>query len=249
MTPADSEGAPGAARRVSDGSAVDILEGRVSVVDEVSDALALAAGLRQRLERVLDVLERRFDVARAVVYAVDAGARQLEIVASHGLGAQHYRPRVGAGVVGRAAQSKQRIVVPEVRLEPMALSELTHPEDWTDEGWSQAAVPLLAGKTLTGVLAAGWMTTAGLAIKARHDRNIIERPGTPPQQIDDAQRLHRTLAIVSDVLLASTLVSGGVSAYLTWWPRSGPSASNGAGGSSSAPAFGDAWTVGVFGQF
>jgi transcriptional regulator with GAF, ATPase, and Fis domain len=124
----------------------------MSVVDEVSQALGLAGGLRQRIEAVLEVLERRFDVVRAVVYAVDATARQLEIVACHGLAAVHYRPRFGAGVVGRAAHSQQRIVVPEVRLEPMALSELTHPDEWSDEGWSQAAVPLLAGKALTGVL-------------------------------------------------------------------------------------------------
>jgi Nif-specific regulatory protein len=124
----------------------------MSVVDEVSQALGLAAGLRLRVEAVLEVLERRLGVARAVVYAVDAAARQLEVVACHGLAAAHYRPRFGAGVVGRAAHSQQRIVVPEVRLEPMALSELTHPDEWSDEGWSQAAVPLLAGKALTGVL-------------------------------------------------------------------------------------------------
>ncbi|HTV23389.1 MAG TPA: GAF domain-containing protein, partial [Polyangiaceae bacterium] len=153
MTPADSEGAPRAARRVSAASAPDALESRMSVVDEVSQALALDAGLRQRLESTLDVLGRRLHVARAVVYALDASARQLEIVACHGLGAQHYRPRLGAGVVGRAAQSRQRIIVPEVRLEPMALSELAHPEDWNDDAWSQAAVPLLSGKSLTGVLA------------------------------------------------------------------------------------------------
>ncbi len=72
--------------------------------------------------------------------------------------------------------------------------------------------------TVTGALAAGWLTTAGLAIKARHDRNVIERPETSRDRIDDARRLHETLAVVSDVLLASTLASAGVSAYLTWWP-------------------------------
>ena len=121
-------------------------------VDEVSAALAQEAGLRQRLELALAVLERRLGVGRSVIYAVDARARQIEAVAWHGLGSGHYRPRFGAGVVGRAAQSQQRIVVPEVRLEPMALSELSTPEDWAAEGWSQAAVPLLAGKTLSGVL-------------------------------------------------------------------------------------------------
>jgi PEGA domain-containing protein len=83
--------------------------------------------------------------------------------------------------------------------------------------------------TVTGALAAGWMTTAGLAIKARHDRDIIERPETPQNRIDDARRLHQTLAIVSDVLLVSTLASAGVSAYLTWWPPPDPAVSGSTG--------------------
>jgi Nif-specific regulatory protein len=138
----------------------------MSAVDEVSQALGLAAGLRQRIEAVLEVLERRLDVERAVVYAVDTAARQLEIVACRGLGAAHYRPRFGAGVVGRAAHSQQRIVVPEVRLEPMALSELSHPDEWSDEGWSQAALPLLAGKALTGVLSCYGRRSPAIAASA-----------------------------------------------------------------------------------
>jgi hypothetical protein len=75
--------------------------------------------------------------------------------------------------------------------------------------------------SITGALAAAWATTAALAIKARHDRNIIERPGVSSERIDDARRTHLTLAVVSDVLLASTLASAGVSAYLTWWDEPG----------------------------
>jgi hypothetical protein len=100
--------------------------------------------------------------------------------------------------------------------------------------------------TITGALAAGWITTAGLAIKARHDRNIIERPGTSAERIDDARRLHQTLAVVSDVLLVSTLASAGVSAYLTWWPRSGSPPSNGSGGVRDVT---DGLGLGVSGEF
>jgi tetratricopeptide (TPR) repeat protein len=76
--------------------------------------------------------------------------------------------------------------------------------------------------TITAVLATGWATTTALAIQARHDRNIIERPGTSAERIDAARRLHVALAVVSDVLLVSTLASTGVSAYLTWWPEPAP---------------------------
>jgi PEGA domain len=98
--------------------------------------------------------------------------------------------------------------------------------------------------TITGALAAGWLTTAGLAIKARHDRNIIERPETSAERIDAARRLHETLAVVSDVLLVSTLASAGVSAYLTWWPRADPAQTPG-----GARGAANGLSVGVFGRF
>jgi hypothetical protein len=74
---------------------------------------------------------------------------------------------------------------------------------------------------VTGTLAAAWGTTAALAVNAQHARGRIERPGVSSERIDDARRIHLTLAVVSDVLLASTLASAGVSAYLTWWDESG----------------------------
>jgi hypothetical protein len=94
---------------------------------------------------------------------------------------------------------------------------------------SAQQMPLWVPWTISGVLATGWLTTAALAIKARHDRDIIERPGTSPERIDSARRLHVTLAVVSDVLLASTLTSTGISAYLSWWsepPDSRPARSS-----------------------
>jgi tetratricopeptide (TPR) repeat protein len=108
-------------------------------------------------------------------------------------------------------------------------------------------VPLWVPWTITGALATGWVTTAALAIKARHDRDIIEQPGTSDERIDAARRLHITLAVVSDILLASTLASAGVSAYLTWWSDapSSAAAAKGKTGSASDPV----WAVGVSGQF
>jgi hypothetical protein len=101
---------------------------------------------------------------------------------------------------------------------------------------------------ITSALAVGWGTTAGLAIKARHDRNIIERPGTPAEDIDDAQRLHRRLALASDVLLASTLASAGVAAYFTWWQDDAPSAP-GVGQAPVKHRMRDGWVVGLSGRF
>jgi Nif-specific regulatory protein len=173
MTPSDPEGSPHAARRAEPSRGVgEPARRRVGTADEVSDALAAAQSLKQRLEAALAVLEKRLGVDRAVIFAVSS-ARELEVVAWHGLGAAHYRPRFGAGVVGRAAQSKQRIVVPEVRLEPMALSELSDPDDWATEGWSQAAVPLLAGKLLVGVLSCYALGGAGAPLAASPELSAV----------------------------------------------------------------------------
>ena len=85
----------------------------------------------------------------------------------------------------------------------------------------QAGTPWLPW-VITGALGVGWATTAALAVKARHDRDQLETPGTPDETIDSARQLHETLAVVSDVLLAATLASAGVSAYLTWWSDPAP---------------------------
>jgi Nif-specific regulatory protein len=143
------------------------------VVDEVARLLALELALRERLELALAALEVGLGIARSVVYAVDARGRAMELVACFGLGASRYRPRLGAGVVGRAAQSKQRIVVPEVRLDPMALSELTDPEDWTAAGWSQVALPLLCGKELCGVLSCYALGAQGAPLAASPEFSAV----------------------------------------------------------------------------
>jgi PEGA domain-containing protein len=112
---------------------------------------------------------------------------------------------------------------------------------------ADSRVPLWVPWTITGALATGWVTTAALAIKARHDRDVIEQPGTSDERIDAARRLHVTLAVVSDILLASTLASAGVSAYLTWWvdTPSSAAAPRATTGSASDPG----WVIGVSGQF
>jgi hypothetical protein len=168
------------------------------------------------------------DPGEHVVRASKPGFKPLEQVlrASDGENLRVVLPLARVG--GDAPGAPPRVSVEE---------PLSSAPDRADEG-----VPLWVPWTLTGVLAAGWLTTAGLAIKARHDRDVIEQPGTPDHRIDDARRLHMTLAVVSDVLLVSTLASAGISAYLTWWPESSPS------GSSPRPAA-DGLRFGVTGHF
>jgi len=131
-----------------------------------------------------------------------------------------------------------RVVLPLTRVstlgpaEPIAPGALTVSSSAPPPVVEPEPTPLWVPWTLTGVLAAGWITTAALAIQARHDRDTIEQPGTPEHRIDAARRLHVSLAVASDVLLAATLVSGGISAYLTWWPSEPARAGAGLGPAS-----------------
>jgi Nif-specific regulatory protein len=93
------------------------------------------------------VLARRLGAERSALYVADAERRALELEACHGLTAEHFRPRYGGGVAGRVTESGHPIVVPLVRHEPMALSELTDSSKWSDASWSLVAVPVsMAGR-------------------------------------------------------------------------------------------------------
>jgi len=155
MTPPSPDLDPRPARRSSLAGATEperTPEPPRSLAQEVRRVLGSDASWAERLQSVLVSLERHAAVDRSVIYVLDARTRQLEIVAQRGLSARHYRPRLGTGVAGRAAQSKQRIVVPQVRLDPMALSELEDPDAWLDPGWSLLALPLSRGVSSGGAL-------------------------------------------------------------------------------------------------
>ncbi len=81
---------------------------------------------------------------------------------------------------------------------------------------------------ITGACAAAWGTLAVLAVRADRARDEIEQPSSSTRRIERARNLHLGLALASDVMLLSTLVSAGVSAKLTWWK--GPEASPAGGG-------------------
>lgn len=103
--------------------------------------------------------------------------------------------------------------------------------------------------TLTGTCAVGWATMAALELEARHDRNKVEVPGTPPSRIARDRRLQISLAVLSDVLLAGTLGFGAWSAYLTWWSsdRKAPSAPPPSAPSPQSSS--GLWLMGMSGKF
>src|SRR5450755_472825 len=123
-------------------------------VAEVGRELAAAGALEARLGGALRVLERRLGAGRSVVYSSDTVARSLNVDASHGLDPDAFRPRYSSGAAGRVAATGQPVVVPVLRHDPMALSEISDVTHWTDAGWNLVAVPVTARGRCIGVLCA-----------------------------------------------------------------------------------------------
>jgi Nif-specific regulatory protein len=114
---------------------------------EVGRELTAGVAIGDGIERALEVLDRRLGARRSALYTSDPEHRTIDHWAAYGIGRDQLRPRYGAGVVGRVAESGRPIVVPAVHREPMALAELAEPAEWTDGNWSLVAVPVsMAGR-------------------------------------------------------------------------------------------------------
>jgi Nif-specific regulatory protein len=123
-------------------------------VAEAARELGGASHDGQRFARALRVLELRLGAARSVLYAADTERRVLTVTATHGIAADQFRPRFGSGVAGRVAASGLPVVVPVLRHDPMALSELADATRWAEPGWHVLAVPVLAAGRRRGALCA-----------------------------------------------------------------------------------------------
>jgi Nif-specific regulatory protein len=122
-------------------------------VAEVGRELAAHADVDRRLARALEALDRHLGAERSVLYVGTEGERpSLLTRAVHGVAADHFRPRAGMGVAGRVAQSGQPVVVPVVRHDAMAQSELADLALWYDTDWNLVAVPVESGGRSLGAL-------------------------------------------------------------------------------------------------
>jgi Nif-specific regulatory protein len=77
------------------------------------------------------------------------------------------RPRYGAGVAGRVVDSAKPIVVPVVRCEPMALSELSDVAAWPDERLGLISVPVVVDRRCVGALSVYFPHDPSVSIRTR----------------------------------------------------------------------------------
>ncbi|MDX1687507.1 MAG: GAF domain-containing protein [Candidatus Promineifilaceae bacterium] len=125
-------------------------------------ALQLSADVSRRLSTILDKdeliseivnqLQRSFDYYHVHIYLLDENGAELVLAGGTGEPAQRmleqgHRIAVGRGLVGRAAERKLPVLVPDVSQDPGWLPNPLLPDTATE-----AAVPIVRGDRVLGVL-------------------------------------------------------------------------------------------------
>jgi Nif-specific regulatory protein len=163
---------PGGVGRGSDQdrSPGSLLPDHLSALAIIGQELTSGSTLSDGFSRAMSALKAPLGVRRAVLFIADAQNRTLKVEAIYEAVAHDFRARYGQGVAGRVAEVGRPIVVPSVRREPMALSELSEPERWRDQAVSLVSVPIAIRGRSAGALsvyldadpAAGFATRLGL---------------------------------------------------------------------------------------
>src|SRR5262245_60915651 len=127
---------------------------RLATLLEVSQALSGVLNLKAALHSVLDILERRHQVAGGAVILADRDSRDLHSEASSGVRLPGHRARgraEGGVMTERVMDSAKPIVVPRVSQEPN-LSAASAERARGDRELSYLAVPIMLGRKPAGTI-------------------------------------------------------------------------------------------------
>jgi Nif-specific regulatory protein len=124
----------------------------IASLTELIAEVAAGAALNVGLPRAMDLLDKHVGAKRAALVLAHPAERLLTVEVAYGMTREAVRPRYGAGVSGRVAESGLPIAVHDVRGEPMALAELTDPPAWLTERLSLLSVPVSVGGRCVGAL-------------------------------------------------------------------------------------------------
>jgi Nif-specific regulatory protein len=131
-----------------------LLPEQLSALARIGQELTSGGTLADGFQRAMRLVDERLGARRSVLFVADVPQRSLLAEAAYGVSLDDFRPRYGQGVAGRVAEVGRPIVVPSVRQEPMALSELVDPERWLKEHLSLVSVPVSVRGRPVGALSA-----------------------------------------------------------------------------------------------
>ena len=128
---------------------------RLATLLEISQALSGVLNLKAALHTVLDILERRHQVAGGAVMLVDRDSKDLHVEAAGGVKLPGQRGRNrgdGSGVTERVIDSAKAVIVPRVSQEPNLAPPTTERSRGDQRELSFVAVPIMLGRRPTGTI-------------------------------------------------------------------------------------------------
>jgi Nif-specific regulatory protein len=128
---------------------------RLATLLEISQALSGVLNLKAALHSVLDILERRHQVAGGAVMLVERESRETHLEAAGGVklpGARGRNRSEGSGVTERVLDSAKAVVVPRVSQEPNLAPPPTERARSEQRELSFIAVPIILGRRPTGTM-------------------------------------------------------------------------------------------------
>jgi Nif-specific regulatory protein len=128
---------------------------RLATLLEISQALSGVLNLKAALHSVLDILERRHQVAGGAVVLVDRDSKDIHVEAAGGVKLPGQRGRNrgdGSGITERVIDSAKAVVVPRVSQEPNLAPPTTERSRGDQRELSFVAVPIMLGRRPTGTI-------------------------------------------------------------------------------------------------
>ncbi len=128
---------------------------RLATLLEISQALSGVLNLKAALHSVLDILERRHQVAGGAVMLVERDSKDVHVEAAGGIKLPGQRGRnrgEGSAVTERVLDSAKAVVVPRVSQEPNLAPPPTERSRGDQRELSFVAVPVILGRRPTGTL-------------------------------------------------------------------------------------------------
>jgi len=128
---------------------------RLATLLEISQALSGVLNLKAALHSVLDILERRHQVAGSAVVVVDRDTKEIHVEAANGLRLPAQRARTrsdGNGVTDKVIDSGKAVAVPRVSQEPHLASIVSDRGRGDARDLSYIAVPVMLGRRPAGTI-------------------------------------------------------------------------------------------------